>query len=173
MSTGETFKNVMDIVNGIAQECKMLSLSLMSNAINDKTGEASLVDSNIYKGLEVDVGAGGDEVMINILVADYIDYIQGGRAPNKHFPWSIAISVLPEWASRRGIPTDNSTIYFIWKSIIEKGIKPRPIFTIPDGLWTTPSNDEVLFNMVDDYWDDWANEIFDAAISQIVDWFNS
>ena len=166
----DVLKNIQDIVNGIAEECKMLTQQLMRNAINDKHPSSSLGDSKLYEEMEVKNDGDG---LITILVNGYIDYIQGGREPHARFPWSVALEVLPEWADSRGIPSDNTTIYFIWKSIVEEGIKPRPIFEIPDGLWTQPNNDEVLFDLTDEYWDDWSEQIFQAATANIDEYFNS
>ena len=176
MRRGESFSNVYKMIDAIREECELLTLKLMREAKNDKEPSASLQGSNIYNDLQVEVDESNDGFIINLLVNDYIDYIQGGRAPGKKFPWSIAwnkgAGVLVQWASRKGIGTDNSTIYFIWKSIIENGIKPRPIINRPDGLWTNPTTDKVLFELVDEYWDKWASDIFEAALKQITEWFN-
>lgn len=170
----DVLSNIQEIVRGIAEECKMLSQTLMRNAINDKYPSSSLGDSKLYEEMEV---KNDDDGLITILVNGYIDYIQGGREPNKPFPWRLAWGekgdgVLVKWAESRGIPADNTTIYFIWKSIIEEGIKPRPIFEIPDGLWTQPNNDEILFDLTDEYWDDWSKQIVDAATANIDEWFD-
>lgn len=174
----EILKNVSEIVKGIAEECKMISkAAITAHGINDKVGSDTLTDSNLYKDLEVIYDM--DAEMITILVNPYIDYIQGGRAPNKPFPWKLAWGtiehpgVLVEWASKKGLPTDNTTIYFVWKSIIENGIKPRPIFDMPESLWTSPANpNDLVMDLIDKYWDDWADEIFEAATMTLDEYFN-
>lgn len=161
----EILKNVSEIVKGIAEECKMISkAAITAHGINDKVGSD--------KDLEVIYDM--DAEMITILVNPYIDYIQGGRAPNKPFPWKLAVEVLADWCQRKLNKSDNTTIYFVWKSIVEKGIKPRPIFDIPDNLWTSPSNtnDLVMEDLTDEYWDDWADEIFEAATITLDNYFN-
>lgn len=173
-SKAEILKNVEEIVRGIAEECKMISkAAITAHGINDKVGSDTLTDSNLYDDLDVKYDM--DSEMITILVNPYIDYIQGGRAPNKPFPWKLAIEVLAEWCQRKLGASDNTTIYFVWKSIVEKGIKPRPIFDMPDNLWTSPSNanDLVMEDLTDEYWDDWADEIFEAATITLDNYFNN
>jgi hypothetical protein len=173
MNKAELIKNVSDTIKGIAEECKMISkAAITAHGINDKVGSDTLTDSNLYDDLAVTEDA--ENGVITILVNDYIDYIQGGREPNKPFPWKIAVEVLADWCQRKLGKSDNTTIYFVWKSIVENGIKPRPIFDIPDNLWTSPNNanDLVMEDLTDEYWDDWADEIFEAATIILDDYFN-
>lgn len=169
----EVYKNVEEIIRGIAEECKMISkTAITAHGFNDKAKKDTLTDSNLYDDLDVKYDMANEA--ISILVNDYIDYIQGGRTPNKPFPWKLAIEVLAEWCQRKLGASDNTTIYFVWKSIVENGIKPRPIFDIPDNLWTSPSNanDLVMEDLTDEYWDDWADEIFEAATITLDNYFN-
>ena len=174
MKKGQILKNVQEVIRGIAEECKMLSKAAMTaHGINEKEGVDTLTNSNIYNSIDVKYDL--DNAVITILVDDYIDYIQGGRAPNKPFPWEIALDVLAKWCQKRGLPSDNTTIYFIRKSIIEKGIKPRPVFEILDNLWTSPSSTEdvVMEDLTDEYWDDWSEEIFNAVTEDLDYEFNN
>lgn len=168
----EVYKNVEQVVRGIAEECKMLSkAAITAHGFNDKVGSDTLTDSNLYEDLGVKYDM--EKELISILVNPYIDYIQGGRAPNKPFPWKLAVEVLADWCQRKLGASDNTTIYFVRKSIIEKGIKPRPIFDMPENLWTSPANsNDLVMDMVDDYWDDWADEIFEAATLSLDDYFS-
>lgn len=168
----EIMKNIGEIIKGIAEECKMISkAAITAHGYNDKVGSDTLTNSNLYKDL--DVTSDTENGVITIIVNGYIDYIQGGRAPNKPFPWKLAIEVLAEWCERKLHKSDNTTIYFVWKSIVEKGIKPRPIFDLPENLWTSPSkSNELVMDLIDDYWDDWADEIFEAATMSLDDYFN-
>lgn len=173
MNKEELIKNVSDTIKSIAEECKMISkAAITAHGFNDKARKDTLTDSNLYNDLTVTEDA--ENGVITILVNDYIDYIQGGREPNKPFPWEIAVEVLAGWCQRKLGASDNTTIYFVWKSIVENGIKPRPIFDIPDNLWTSPNNpnDLVMEDLTDEYWDDWADEIFEAATIILDDYFN-
>lgn len=166
MTKAQILKNVAEILKGIAEECKAMSRYAMSqHGINDKVGSDTLTNSNIYNSIEVKVDT--NNALITILVDGYIDYIQGGRRPNKPFPWHIALEVLADWCQSKGLPSDNTTIYFIRKSIIEKGISPRPVFEIIEGTSPSNPNDVVMEDLADKYWDDWADQIFEAITEGI------
>lgn len=163
----EIMRNVGEIIKGIAEECKELSkYAMTAHGVNDKSGVDTLTNSDIYNSIDVKYD---DDGVITILVDDYIDYIQGGRRPNAKFPWKLALEVLAEWCQKRLGKSDNTTIYFVWKSIIENGIKPRPIFETLDGLWTSPSNtkDIVMEDLTDKYWDKWSSDIFNAVTEDL------
>ena len=55
--------------------------------------------------------------LITIVVNDYIDYIESGRGSGKMPPTKPII----DWCRRHGIPSDNSTVYLIRRSIGENG----------------------------------------------------
>lgn len=135
--------------------------------INNKTGTNTLHDSNIYKNMEMQVYP--DSEMVQILINSYADYIDMGRmsrgevetgnfTPMKGggFP---PIEVIRDWAQRKGIPTDNRTLYLIGRSIAIKGIRPRPVFSY---AWRD----------LDDMLPDYLNNIFEAIISSLEEWFN-
>ena len=73
--------------------------------------------------------------------------------------WVDADYLLP-WMVDKGIDTDNNTLYRIQWSIWKWGISPRPFL---DDAW----------EMVDDYWDNWADEIYQLLMEDITDFFNN
>lgn len=89
--------------------------------INKKTNTNTLIGSNLYNDAMVDV-VDGNEIIINLLLNDYVVYVEGGRKSPKFPP----VEPIVRWAKRKGLPTDNSTIFLIRRSIAEKGIQPRP-----------------------------------------------
>lgn len=72
------------------------------------------------------VDTSGDSVVVKLLVPYYIQYIESGRPPKVT---KVPVDSLIDWASRRGIPTDNNTIYAIRESIYLHGIAPRPVWS--------------------------------------------
>lgn len=64
-----------------------------------------------------------------------------------------------DWALRKGIPTDNNTLYAIQTAIVRDGIKGRPI------LATLANNIEELFEK--QYFD----ELFTAIITELQNFF--
>lgn len=135
--------------------------------INSKTGTNTLHNSNIYKEMEFNTDP--EKGMVNILINSYFEYIDMGRmshaevktgnfTPMKNggFP---PLNVLRDWAQRKGIPTDNRTLYLIGRSIAEEGIRPRPVFSY---AWRD------LEDMLPEYLD----KLFEVIISELTEWFN-
>ncbi len=165
--------NVAKCIAMIAEECKELSLYVMSseNGWNDRphAQKNTLVGSDLYNDLKVDDN-GVD--LVRILVKGYIDYIQGGVSPNHWVP----IDVLLEWMSRKGISTENGIAYAIQRSIFNRGIKPRPIFEVSEyGEWTSlcVNHDNTVFQIInEEYWDKWAEELFEVSTEFLDEWFD-
>lgn len=127
-------------------------LSLDEVGMNNKVGRNTLVDSNLYKQLYATV----DSPFIDIVVNSYIEDIESGI---KRFAPMVGIEKLRPWAKRRGIPTDNSTLYAIQQSIYLYGIKPRPIMV---HVW----------KHVDDNMDSMLSVLFDEIIKDLNTFFN-
>ena len=138
----------------IAEQVKRcIQYSMELNGVNDKVGRNTLVDSHIYDDLDV---SNVDLELIKILIHDYYEYIESGMETGH---WVSEEYLLP-WMEDKGIPTDNDTLWHIQNSIYEYGISPRPFM-------------EDAFNMIDNYWDEWADRIIEIMMEDIEDWFNN
>lgn len=136
----------------IAEQVKRcIQASMEKNGVNDKINENTLIDSHIYDELDVsDV----DLELIKVLINDYYQYIESGMEEGH---WVDEEYLLP-WMQDKGISTDNNALWHIQDSIYRFGISPRPFL---DDAWA----------MVEDYWDEWADGIFDILMEDINDWF--
>lgn len=124
--------------------------------INDKVHKNTLNDSNVYKQLTAKVTHDGD-LVFDLMLNDYIRYIESGRRKGAKFP---PVEPIVKWARKRGIPTDNSTIFLIRRAISRDGIAPRPFM-------------DKVFEDIDYAWDKgWADELFDEIMRMINDFFN-
>ena len=124
--------------------------------INAKVGVNTLTNSSIYKTLSVRATNDGD-LVFDIILNDYIQYIESGRRKGAKFP---PVEPIVEWCRKKGIPTDNSTVFLIRRAISRDGIKPRPILAH-------------VFEEFDRNWNDGAaDEIFNKIIEEINKWFN-
>lgn len=158
MSKEEIVARVASVIADIMTQAKSIVLAVMSSdiGVNNKVGKNTLVDSDIFNS----VGVKSDDIeVVTLLVNDYIDYIENGRSAGS-FPPPQAIAA---WCGRKGLPTDNSTVFLICRSIYEKGIAPRPIFDGSEGVWET----------IDSVFDAWAEDIFTAITSGLTEWFNN
>lgn len=165
--------NIKLVLDEIAKECKELSLQVMasSKGFNDRpfANKNTLVGSKLYNELKT---RSDGEGLIEIIVKDYIDYIQGGMNVGHWVPEKPLI----DWMEEKGLPyTDNKIVRAIQASIFKRGITPRPIFEIsPWGEWKAPvdGHDGLVLDLVDDYWEDWSEELFDAASEFLDDFFD-
>lgn len=145
-------------IQALAEEAKDIIRMVMESdkGINDKVGKNTLIGSNIYNEIESIIDSDNLDI-IKLMVNDYIDYIEGGRSPGTYPP----PNVIADWCQRKGLPSDNRTVYLICRSIYENGISPRPIFDGDGGVWS----------MVDEYFDDWADMIFNTLTEYLDNYF--
>ena len=148
-----------DIVMAFSQDIMQLVKMVMDSnvGLNRKIGFNTLRGSDIYKTLAVKATNDGD-LIFDIILNDYIVYIESGRRAGAKFP---PVEPIVKWCKKHGIPTDNSTVYLIRRAISRDGIKPRPVM-------------QYVFEEVTDYWENgWADKVFDKIITEIDNFFNS
>lgn len=147
-------KVIKAIANDILSIARMILES--NNLINEKVGRNTIApDSELYKTLQVKATNDGD-IVFDLMLNDYLVFIESGRRAGAKFP---PVEPIVKWARKRGIPTDNSTIYLIRRAISRDGIRPRPFMAY-------------IFEELDERWDDnWADSIFDKIMEQIDNFF--
>ena len=147
-------KVIKVIANDILEIARMILES--NNLINEKVGKNTIApDSDLYKTLQVKATNDGD-VVFDLMLNDYLVFIESGRRAGAKFP---PVEPIVRWAKKRGIPTDNNTIYLIRRAISRDGIQPRPFMAY-------------IFEEMDDRWDsNWADSIFDKIMEQIDNFF--
>lgn len=124
--------------------------------INKKTNTNTLINSNIYNTLSVHATNDGD-LVFDILLNDYIAYIESGRRKGAKMP---PVEPIVMWAKKHGIPSDNSTIFLIRRAISRDGIAPRPLMAH-------------VFDDIDKEWNDnIANKLFDKITLELDKFFN-
>ena len=135
----------------------LVRMVMDSNAgVNQKVGRNTLSDSDIYRTLSVRATNDGDLVM-DIVLNDYIQYIESGRRKGAKFP---PVEPIVRWCKEKGIPSDNSTIFLIRRAIARDGIAPRPIMA-------------KVFDELDRAWDnEWSDRLFDIIMETINKFFN-
>lgn len=151
----EIGKIVMEFSKDLMELVRMVMESNVG--INQKVGTNTLIDSNIYKTLSVRATHDGD-LIYDIILNDYIQFIESGRRVGAKFP---PVEPIVDWAKKRGIPTDNATIFLIRRAISRDGIKPRPIL-------------QYVFEEVDREWDErLADELFNRIMELTDKFFNT
>ena len=123
--------------------------------MNMKAGKNTLSDSDLYRELSVRSTSDGD-LVFDIMLNDYIQYIENGRRKGAKFP---PIEPIIQWCRKKGLPTDNSTIFLIRRAISRDGIAARPIMAR-------------VFDELDRKWNDgWADHIFNKIMEHIDKFF--
>lgn len=146
------------LVMEFTKDIMMLVQAVMEGQelVNHKVGRNTIIGSDIYNNLQVKATNDGD-LVFDILLNDYLTFIESGRRKGAKFP---PVEPIVKWARKRGIPTDNSTIFLIRRAISRDGIAPRPFM-------------DKVFEDIDYAWDKgWVDELFDEIMKLINDFFN-
>ena len=145
------------LAKAFADDVMTITADIMASSmlVNDKVGRNTISpNSDIYK--EMYAKASGN-IVIQLLLNDYVQYIESGRKRGSKFP---PIQPIVNWAKKRNIPTDNSTIFLIRRAIAEDGIKPRPFMY-------------KVLDTIDKKWDgEWSSELFNELTKIIDEFFN-
>lgn len=102
-------KEILELMGTIWVEEMQIALSTYPN----------LDDSNIKKNITYVVS----QNQITLIMPSYGIYIDRGR---RKLVKKVPISALRDWAKRKGIPSDNSTLFAIQMHIYKFGIRARP-----------------------------------------------
>lgn len=137
----------------LAEQCKrVVQASMEKNGVNDKINVNTLIDSHLYEEIDTE----SDLEMVRFMVNDYYQYVESGMRPGH---WVNEEYLIP-WMQDKGISTDNNTLYNIQYSIYKWGISPRPFM-------------EDAFEMIDDYFDEFADKVIEILLEDVVDWFSN
>lgn len=149
--------SITSLAKAFAEDVMNITADIMASSmlVNDKVGRNTIApDSNIFK--EMYAKASGN-IVIQLLLNDYVQYIESGRKAGSKFP---PIQPIVQWAKKRNIPTDNSTIFLIRRAIAEDGIRPRPFMY-------------KVLETIDNKWDgEWSSELFQELTKIIDEFFN-
>ena len=149
--------NVELLAKAFAEDVMNITADIMASSmlVNDKFGSNTISpNSDIFR--EMYAKASGN-IVIQLLLNDYVQYIESGRKAGSKFP---PIQPIVQWAKKRNIPTDNSTIFLIRRAIAEDGIKPRPFMY-------------KVLETIDKKWDgEWPSDLFNDLTKIIDEFFN-
>lgn len=147
-------------------------VNLHGNAgINPKTGKNTLIGSKLEKSIDVKVTG---EEQLTFEIADYYTYVVGGRRPG----WGQNrtggfVEGVKRWIREKNIHfqgcTENQTLFLVLKSIVEQGIYAKPF--IGNGYF----NDDPAFVLpfLDEFFDKWADNVFERICYELDSFFNS
>lgn len=152
-------KDTNKIVKELAKSFLEAFRTILSTNVgmNPKSGTNTLKDSNLSRNVKTATLENETDIIAELLVNDYIQYIESGRRKGAKFP---PVAPIVKWCRKNGIPTDNSTVFLIRRAISRDGIAARPIMT---HVYTIMDNE-----MEQQYFD----KIFDSIIVELNKFFN-
>ena len=149
--------NIELLAKAFAEDVMNITADIMASSVmvNKKVGRNTIApDSKIFK--EMYAKASGN-IVIELLLNDYVQYIESGRKKGSKFP---PIEAIRQWAKNKLGKEDNLTIYKIRSAIVRDGIKPRPFMY-------------KVLNTIDKKWDgEWSSELFQELTKIIDEFFN-
>ena len=149
--------SITSLAKAFAEDVMNITADIMASSmlVNDKVGRNTIApNSDIFK--EMYAKASGN-IVIQLLLNDYVQYIESGRKAGSKFP---PIQPIVQWAKKRNIPTDNSTIFLIRRAIAEDGIRPRPFMY-------------KVLETIDKKWEgEWSSDLFNELTKIIDEFFN-
>lgn len=174
--------DVKDALIELAEVVKrILENRIMEYGVNTKVPKNTLVDSDMKKDMKATTTEDG----IALYIADYWEYIAKGRknmpeklnkegkwAPGKgkHGKTSKLVEALTNWVDKKHISiggyTGNKAVWIAYRSIVEKGIKGRPFM-----IYDKEGDLTEMIPELNDYIDKWFDELFDAIMYNIDNFF--
>ena len=148
--------NITLLAKAFAEDVMTITADIMaSNLMLNKKGINTIApNSDIFK--QMYAKASGN-IVIQLLLNDYVQYIESGRKAGSKFP---PIEAIRKWAKKKLGKEDNSTIFLIRRKIVEDGIKPRPFMY-------------KVLETIDKKWDgEWSSELFNELTKIIDEFFN-
>lgn len=190
--------NIKDALAELASEVKNEILRRMASDIGkNKNGVNTLVGSSLYRS--VDVYPRSDKTII-FQIADYFLYVVRGweRTTEGDGTFQEYLLNINQWIRRKGIQwkkkdkngnltnidmTQNEMVYALAKAMFDEEnhykIPPRPFIaydpnndTMPNYKVTLNSEIEKILPFIDDFFDKWADDIFEKIMEETDKFFN-
>ena len=148
---------MLNVVKTIASDVVELVRQVMDGdaGVNRKVGANTLTGSDLFRSVRS--SAEGD-VVVDLLLNDYVVYVESGRRAGAKMPPPTAIAA---WCRKKGLPSDNSTVWAICRAISRDGIAPRPVMSL-------------AFDLMDsENWSGrWLDDLFAELTKVLDDYFN-
>lgn len=148
--------NVELLAKAFAEDVMNITADIMaSNLMLNKKGINTIApNSDIFKDMYAKASG---NIMIELLLNNYVEYIESGRKAGSKKP---PIEAIRKWAKKKLGKEDNLTIYKIRSAIVRDGIKPRPFMY-------------KVFETIDNKWEgEWSSDLFNELTKIIDEFFN-
>ena len=147
----------------------------------NRQGVNTLKGSNLERSIDVKVV--NDHELVFVIADYYQAVVNGWNGFTGRYKgtWTQAIESIADWAVKRGLvrpgQDENRVAYAIFKAIIKRGIPPRPFLgfdSSADEKIGEPAQGDpaIVLPFLDDYFDKWADEVFDEITKQLDKYFS-
>jgi hypothetical protein len=163
----------MDVKTALKELADMIKAEIMNRVweegVNPKTGTNTLISSDLIKNMRVEA-VSENEIVFQI--ADYYQFVVLGWRRTGRWGGGLAafVNAIIKWMSKKNVHstklTDNQLAWAIVKKIFDGGIMARPFIKYD------PNEDpSVILPFLDDYFDKWADEVFDKITEELDKYF--
>jgi len=140
--------------------------------INPRVGRNTLIGSELEKSIDVRP-VGNEKIVFEI--ADYYQYIVTGWRRTGNYPNTahLFIQNVTDWVRRKGIRlgnmTENQIVWYLYRRMLIEG---RQIAARPFINYDPEDDPSVVLPFLDDFFDKWADKVFELIISDLEKYFN-
>lgn len=140
--------------------------------INERIGKNTLIGSDLYKSVSVDVVSDNELVFA---IASHYEYVVKGRKRGwkNHPPKPPGIVYgITQWVRKKGIRfqgmTENGTIWCVLNALEKRDIKARPFINFDEH-----GDPSVILPFLDDFFSKWADEVFEEIMKEVDKYFSN
>ena len=148
---------------------KLLNIRIRKYGVNPKTGTNTLKGSELEASIQVATTSDG----IVLQIADYWEYVALGWHRTGRFPNTMSkfIKNVDDWVRRKGIRLGNMTqaqmVFIMIRNIMNLGLRERPFM-----IYNQEGDLTEMIPELQEYMDKWFDELFDAIMNDIDNYFN-
>ena len=148
---------------------KLLNIRIRKYGVNPKTGTNTLKGSELEASIQVATTSDG----IVLQIADYWEYVALGWHRTGRFPNTMSkfIKNVDDWVRRKGIRLGNMTqaqmVFIMIRNIMNLGLRERPFM-----IYNQEGDLTEMIPELQEYMDKWFDELFDAIMIDIDNYFN-
>lgn len=161
---------VQEALKELSNEVKnLIGLRINKYGINPKTNTNTLKGSELEKSIKVDATSDG----IVLQIADYWEYVALGWHRTGRFPNTMSqfVKNVDDWVRRKGIRLGNMTqsqmVYIIIRNIMNLGLRERPFM-----VYNQEGDLTKMIPELDEYMNKWFDDLFNAIMNEIDNFFN-
>ena len=144
-------ETIRKVIEAIASD-----ILTLTHAVMEKQGIGQS-NGGIYQTATTAIGNDGDATIIDLLLQNYADDIEQGRAPRSGTP--PPVDTLREWALKHGIPPGNEVLYAISQAIWRDGVEARPILATIEKEVERRANGE------------WGDRLMEVIVDELTEYF--